>query len=318
MTASTKLATLWALLPARDPATPFLSVVIPTLNREQPLCTTLRYFLEQETYAPFEVIVVDQSERHEPQTVAYLDSVASRIRLERVSFKSLPRARNHALKMAKGEIVVFVDDDVEPWDGFLAAHAAPYADPKVWMVTGPSPAPGGQLTSRAELSDKAFSDLLDGQSIHLHPDFDYAPCCWGAGCNISVRRAAAERIGGFDETFIANAVGEDAEFCYRITRAGGIIHYAAKAALWHVQVVTGGTRTASGPDYVRNFARNQNYFFRAVHVRWPGRLKANWQSYRRLVLNRYALGRMAALHWAFARVVWSGLRLPLATHVSGN
>ena len=50
------------------PENPLLSVVIPTLNREKPLVTTIEYFLERETYRPFELIVVDQSDRHEPPT----------------------------------------------------------------------------------------------------------------------------------------------------------------------------------------------------------------------------------------------------------
>jgi len=289
-------------------ATPLLSVVIPTLNREQPLCTTLRYFMEREDYRAFEVIVVDQSDEHDPATTAYLESLAGRIRLERVGFKSLPRARNYGLKLATGDIVVFVDDDVEPWQGFLAAHLAPYADPKVWMVTGPSPAPGGRLTSRSELTGQDLSALLAGRAIHLHPDFDYAPCSWGVGCNISVRRSAAEQVGGFDETFVGNALGEDAEFCHRIRGSGGVIYYAARAGLYHVQVATGGIRTASGTGFVRTVAFNQNYFYRAVREPWQRRIAGNWHTYRRLVLNRYSLGRMASLHWAFLQGVWQGMR----------
>ncbi len=276
------------------PESPLLSVVIPTLNREQPLVTTIRYFPERETYRPFELIVVDQSEHHEPATVQYLDSVASRVRLERPAFKSLARARNHGLGVARGDIVVFVDDDVEPFDGFLSGHAAPYVDPKVWMVTGPFPGPGEAIKSRQQISDAQYRQMLDGQLIGLHVDFDYEPCNWGAGCNISVRKSAAARVGGFEEQFVGNAVGEDAEFCNRLRRHGGIIHYATRAALVHVQVASGGCRTADGTAYVGTFAYNQNYFFRAIGGSLASRLKANWQTYRQLVLNRYSLARLPA------------------------
>ena len=292
------------------PETPLLSVVIPTLNREQPLCTTIEYFLARETYRPFELIVVDQSERHDPKTAAYLESVASRIRLERVTFKSLPKARNHGLGLAKGDIVVFVDDDVEPHDGFLSGHLAPYADPKVWMVTGPSPGPGEPIRSRAEITDRQYRDMLNGQMIGLNVDFDYEPCSWGAGCNISVRKSAAAAVGGFDEQFVGNAVGEDAEFCNRIRLKGGIIHYAARASLVHVQVASGGCRTDVGADYVRMFAYNQNYFFRAIDSTLTGKVFGNWQTYRRLVLNRYGIARLPALTWAFVAGLLRGVRQP--------
>lgn len=297
-------------MPENGAKAPLISVIIPTLNREELLVATIRYFLEHETYQPFELIVVDQSDLHEPETVRYLESVASRIRLEHPAFKSLTKARNYGLGIAKGEIVVFVDDDVEPYEGFLSGHAAPYADPKVWMVTGPSPKPGGELISRDQMSERQYRALLDGQLIGLSVDFDYEPCSWGEGCNISMRKEAAARVGGFDETFAI--VGDDAEFCHRIRRHGGVIHYAVRAGLVHLAAVSGGTRSARGPAYVRTYARDQNYFFRAVSGSPRDWLRANWTSYRRLVLNRYSLGRLPALHWAFAAGVLSGLRRPLS------
>lgn len=297
---------------------PLLSVVIPTLNREQLLCTTIEYFLTRETHRPFELIVVDQSERHEPATVRYLDSVASRIRLDRATFKSLPKARNRGLALARGDIVVFIDDDVEPWDGFLSAHLAPYADPRVWMVAGPCPLPGGALTSREQLSDHEYRQLLDGQLIALHLDFDYEPCSWGRGCNFSVRKGAALRIGGFDETFVGNAVGEDAEFSHRLRQNGGVIHYASKAGLVHVQATSGGCRTVAGAEYVKALAYNQNYFFRAVRASLRNRLRGNWNTYRGFVLNRASLGYLPSLHWAFLAGAVRGLRRPLARLSSGG
>ncbi len=299
-------------MPEAGESPPLLSVVIPTLNREQPLVKTIEYFMTRETYRPFELIVVDQSERHESATERYLDSVDSRIHLDRATFKSLPRARNRGLELAKGEIVVFVDDDVEPYDGFLAGHLAPYADAKVSMVTGPAPAPGEELTGRDKISDRQYRDLLDGHMIGLQLDFDYEPCSWGVGCNFSVRRDVALRIGGFDETFVGVAVGEDAEFSNRLRQSGGVIHYAVRAGLVHVQVASGGCRTAAGIEYVRMFAYNQNYFHRAVKASPLLRLQGNWSTYRRLVLNRHSLGNLTILHWAFLVGAARGLRQPLA------
>ena len=116
---------------------PMVSVVIATLNRDATLCATIDYFLAREHYRPFEVIVIDQSDQHDKDTARFLEKVRSRIRYEQVGYKGLPRARNDALIIAKGEIIVFVDDDVEPRDEFLSGHVAPYGDKNVWAVTGP-------------------------------------------------------------------------------------------------------------------------------------------------------------------------------------
>ena len=293
---------------------PTVSVVIPTLNREQVLCDTLDYFLTRETHPLLEVIVVDQTERHEPRTARYLESVAGRIEHVRATYKSLPRARNDGLARARGDIVLFVDDDVQPRDGFVAAHVKPYVDPKVWMVTGPSPAPGGELLRRDQMSDAEYAQLLAGQKIAWHVDFDYVPCDWAAGCNFSVRRDAARRVGGFDENFIGSAIGEDAEFSGRIKTHGGLIYYATRAFLIHLQMVTGGCRSDVGPAYVKMYAYNQNYFYRKIGASRAQRLAANWRSYRQFVLNKDCLfsRKLPSLQAAFVAGVLQGLRRPLA------
>ncbi|MCA0247004.1 MAG: glycosyltransferase [Proteobacteria bacterium] len=289
---------------------PMVSVVIATLNREAMLRRTIEVLLSREDYHPFEVIVVDQTEQHEEATTRYLESVSSRIVHRRASYKSLPRARNEGLQVAKGEIVVFIDDDVETGDGFLAAHVAPYADEKVWAVTGPSPTPGERLLSRDEISDEQYAKLFIDDRLLLNVDFDFEPCSWGIGCNLSVRKSAAMQVGRFDENFVANAIGEDAEFCYRIRKHGGIIHYAGRAALVHFQDPSGGCRTDVGADYVRMAAYNLNYFYRAVEGRLPAILRANWRTYRQYVLNRDNLGRTVSLHLAYLAGLYRGRRQP--------
>ncbi len=290
-----------------------VSVVIPTLNRNDVLCATIDYFLTREPYRPLEVIVIDQSVRHDDATIRYLDSIKSRIHYEQVAYQSLPGARNDGLALAKGEIVLFVDDDVQPREGFVAAHVAPYSDPQVWLVTGPSPRPGDRLLNREELSEREYAKLLAGENMSIHVDFDYAPCSWAAGCNFSVRRRAALRVGGFDENFQGNAVGEDAEFSARIKRGGGIIFYAARAALVHLVTQTGGSRTAIGGEYVKMFAYNQNYYFRAIRGELAAHLRGIWRTYRDLVLNRRNFLKLN-LHWAFVCGVCRGLRQPVRAH----
>lgn len=287
---------------------PMVSVVIPTLNREAILCETIEFLLTREDYVPFELIVIDQSDSHEESTTRYLESVSSRVVYKRATYKSLPRARNEGLALASGEIVVFVDDDVEPCKGFLAGHVAPYADEKVWVVTGPSPSPGEELKSRDKISEGEYGRLFADDKIFLHVDFDFSPCSWAVGCNLSVRKSAAALVGGFDERFVGNAIGEDAEFCHRIKKHGGTIYYAARAALVHFQAPIGGCRTDVGAAYVRTFAYNQNYYYMAIDGSWWAICKANWRTYRKFVLNRANLPRTLSLHAPFLAGAYFGWR----------
>src|SRR5262245_45227812 len=159
---------------------PMISVVIPTLNREEPLCNTLRYFLETETYPSFEVIVIDQSDGHLEATREFLAHNADSVRYVTVDYKSLPRARNHAVRLAKGEIIVFVDDDVEPVPGFLLAHARCYVDRGVVGVAGAMLRRGESLATRAAIGEDTYRALLERRQTRFDVDFSYsAP--WAAG-----------------------------------------------------------------------------------------------------------------------------------------
>ncbi|MGL4503439.1 MAG: glycosyltransferase family 2 protein, partial [Planktothrix sp.] len=70
---------------------PLISVIIPTYNREQVLRETLTEVLQQ-TYPNFEVLVVDQTSTHEPETQAYLEQLtqAGKIQWYRLDWASLP------------------------------------------------------------------------------------------------------------------------------------------------------------------------------------------------------------------------------------
>ncbi|NEP55422.1 MAG: glycosyltransferase family 2 protein, partial [Moorea sp. SIO3C2] len=105
----------------------FISVVIPTYGREAVLCSTLKNVLEQ-PYPAFEVIVVDQTQTHEPATTAYLNSLKTnpQVTLYTVDWASLPAARNYAVERCHGDIILFLDDDVELPPDFLSAHAHNY------------------------------------------------------------------------------------------------------------------------------------------------------------------------------------------------
>src|SRR5262245_61983905 len=141
-----------------------ISVVIPTLNREKCLVDTIEYFLEKERYPSLDIIIIDQSDTHLAETTAYLRSIANRINYQAVSYKSLTKARNHGIRLASGDIILFVDDDVVPFDGFVQAHVEGYTSSDVAGVTGPSPRPGQQLLSRCEVTEAKLVDLGPGEA----------------------------------------------------------------------------------------------------------------------------------------------------------
>jgi GT2 family glycosyltransferase len=95
-------------------------------------------------------------------------------------------------------------------------------------------------------------------SSHDSPDADHS--CIAESCdicfsnafmggNFSVDRAIALQIGGFDENFQRAAYRFEAEFAYRLIKAGHRIGYAPHALLYHLKCPDGGTRAFS--DHLR-------------------------------------------------------------------
>jgi len=210
------------------------TVVVPTFNRRASLELTLDG-LARQTVAPntFEVVVV--SDGSTDDTDAWLASVMDRypfqLRPIRQDNAGPARARNRGTAEARGDLVVFVDDDVEPQPGLIAAHLARHEGDARLAVIGPqSPDPERRAV------EPPWIAWEHGQMVRQYDNF--ASGAWPkAGPqnfytgNASVRRDVLLASGGFDETFGRQ---EDIELAYRMQRDLGVhFVFAADAAALH-------------------------------------------------------------------------------------
>lgn len=91
--------------------TPYFSVVVPTYNRSHLIGPTIRSVLAQ-TLADFELLVVDDGSTDD--TASVVRSFGDpRVRYLPISNRERGAARNHGLRCAVGEYVVFLDSDDE-------------------------------------------------------------------------------------------------------------------------------------------------------------------------------------------------------------
>jgi GT2 family glycosyltransferase len=232
---------------------PLISVIIPTYRREKLLVDSIVDILKQD-YPHFEVLVVDQTQNHEPETQAFLEEMANagKIKLFRLDWASLPGARNYAVRRAAGEIVLFIDDDVQLVPGFLAAHAQNYVqNPEIGAVAG-------RVFDRMKLGDSG-GDLeieylppaaMDPGIAWYHIDLVHTTkpqqVLTARGCNMSFRREIFTQHGlKFDERFRGSAVREESDFCLRIRQTGYKIWYDPQAYLVHLGEETGGCHDIS-------------------------------------------------------------------------
>lgn len=261
-----------------------ISVVIATLNRGSDLCSTLSYFLTGEEYPSFELIVIDQSDRIDGATDAFLSRHMSRLTYVRREQKSLTASRNAGIALCKGEIVVFVDDDVQLLPGFLSAHNSAYADPSVWGATGPVYSAQDAAPEKLEAIKSALaSQSLGAESI--------STTAWVPGCNMSFRRKVLLDLGGFDERYEIHC--DDADISHRVKSSGGRLVFHPRAALIHLQNSSGGTRDNTTTPvrsnrYIRGYTRSRVYFEWRMGSN-PFQPTVFWRFARDVVLNRAAV-----------------------------
>ena len=224
-------------------ATPSVSVVVPTYRREGVLCESLAHLLAQD-YPDFEVVVVDQTAEHEAATRRFLDAHRERLNYLAVAEPGLPRARNLGARAARGEVVLFVDDDIVPVDDqLLAAHAACYANPLVGAVAGrvlepiPSNAPAGH----------AYVNAF-GRIVSNFSGTEPAEVWTAKGANMSFRRRVLQEVGPFDDRYAGNSILEETDYCYRVRALGYDIRFEPRAAVHHLVAPTGGCREATWLD----------------------------------------------------------------------
>ncbi len=249
------------------PSPPLISVIVPTYQREKVLCNTIANVLQQD-YPHYEVIVVDQTQQHQPETQRYLHEVAQsgKIRLFTLPWASLPGARNYGVTQAQGDIILFIDDDVELPPGYLHEHSRVFIEnPQVGAVAG-------RVFDRMKLADDpdlAIAHLppaaMDPGIAWYHIDLVHTTepqqVLTARGCNMSFRRELFDHHGlRFDERFRGNAVREESDFCLQIRKTGYIIWYSPAAHLVHLGEETGGCHDISTRSLSYQITFYHNHF----------------------------------------------------------
>ncbi len=198
---------------------PSASIIVPTRGRPDYLEVTLASIAPQAAAAGAEVLVVEDGPRGPSAAVAERHGAGYRSLGAR---RGLNVARNAGVRASAGELVIYVDDDVEVGPGWLAALlAAARREPGVAIFAGP-------IRARLEGAPPRGCGREGPPitSLDLGPTDGWAPHAWGA--NMAIRRAAFAAAGEFDE---ARSGGGDEEEWQR--RHGGPIRYVAAAGLDH-------------------------------------------------------------------------------------
>ncbi len=253
---------------------PLVSVIIPTYKREQALVDSIEDVLKQD-YPHFEVIVVDQTLEHTTEVESFLHSASDnkQIKWYRVDWASLPKARNYGVNRAEGEIVIFIDDDVQLEEDYIANHIRNYLNnDRIGGVAGrvfdrmkQSDAQKGAQGYSTELKESLAPEASDPGLAWYHLDFVYLikpqKIITARGCNMSFRRDIFTKHNiWFDERFKGSAVREESDFCLRIRSTDYHIWFDPEAKLVHLGEELGGCHDITTKSLSYQFAFYHNHF----------------------------------------------------------
>lgn len=236
-----------------------VSVIIPTLGREEALLNTVTDLIDLE-YPGLEIIVIDQTEKSSLRVLDFIHQHQKIINYIRTNHKSSPKARNLGVKNAIGEILLFVDDDVAIRENnFINYHLENYKDTRVGMVGGrvvydfkeepPNKKNAGKLKF---LGLKEVTNF--NSDLRQEIDFVY-------GCNFSCRKSVYRAVGGYNDIYIGNAHMEETDLSQQVKKAGYKIVFDPKAVLRHVRTETGGNRVNDIYEFRYWLVHNETVFY---------------------------------------------------------
>ncbi|HWF52399.1 MAG TPA: glycosyltransferase [Solirubrobacteraceae bacterium] len=263
------------------------SIVVPTRLRADYLDVALASVAPQAAGAGAEIIVVTDGEDAQTASVAAFHGARF---VALAAGAGANAKRNAGAAAASGELIVFIDDDIEAPAGWLDA-----------LLAGVAAAPehdvfGGPIRARLDAGgphacgrEGAPITTLDLGAV----DRD-AELVWGA--NMAARRSALDRVGPFDETI--DGTGEEEDWQRRFLTLGGRTRYIARAAVDHRRVgADARLRSLSRAAYFRGRSARRYDVVKGVA---PGRASelgvlagCAWHVVRRRCLNGVVLGAHA-------------------------
>lgn len=225
---------------------PKASIIVPIYGQVDYTMRCLQGIIESQINVPFEILVVDDCS---PDVSVELLVHLPAIRLLGASAnQGFIRTCNRGAKEARGEFVVFLNNDTIVQPGWLDALVQTFEDfPECGLAGSKLLYPDGRLQEAGGIlwndgSGWNYGRLDDPNKpeyCYLR-DVDYC-----SGASIMLRSGLFQKLGGFDEHYVP-AYAEDSDLAFRVRKAGYRVLYQPMSKVVHFEGITSGTDVTQG------------------------------------------------------------------------
>ncbi len=189
-----------------------ITVVIPTVGPAEAVLGTLRALSVQNNPPAWELLLIDNgSEPLNPASSIRQFDGHLPLRILRCAMPGLHAARHTGLVHSTGEVLIYLDDDMQPGPDWLASLSAAFDDPATVLATGPIHAANPVLPPDWETLWEPLSSggrCLPGLSLlDAGNERRSLPPWYAFGGNLAIRKASVLAGGGFRPDAMPPALG---------------------------------------------------------------------------------------------------------------
>ena len=254
----------FAFLDVEDPV---ISIIVPVYNEISQTITCLKSIFQQRVSVSYEVIVADDASP-DPFHMILRQIPGLRYIRQPKNLNFLLNC-NHAAKHARGDYLVFLNNDTIVQAGWLENLYATYREhdnvgvvgSKLIYPTGELQEAGGIIWEDATGWNWGKGESADHPSYNFFRDVDYV-----SGASLMIPTFLWREIGGFDE-ILENAYYEDTDLCFKSREMGYRVVYQPSSVVTHIEGLSSGNDPSSGAK--RYQLINQKIFME----RWADRLR---------------------------------------------
>jgi GT2 family glycosyltransferase len=221
---------------------PLVSIVIPVFNQLEYTVCCLASISKHAPRHSFEIIVMDDASSD--ATPSVLSSIANVRYARNAENLGFIRTCNQGAFLARGEYVLFLNNDTQVLDGWLDELLKAFETvPDAGLVGAKLIFPNGRLQEAGCLVNATGAaehiGRRDDPNKHEYNHLREVDYCSGACLLIS--KALFTELGGFDESFMP-AYYEDSDLAFRVRKAGRKVLYQPHSVIvHHMSVTTNGT-----------------------------------------------------------------------------